>query len=77
MLDHTALAQGEGTLPGLLRANLLRGLASAEVPLPCPRLPMYMVWHLRHQDDPVHRWWRDQVDAAVAEALATGGTNAG
>ena len=46
------------TVPGLLREHLMRGLADAEVPVPCPGLPMYMIWHLRHQQDAAHRWLR-------------------
>jgi DNA-binding transcriptional LysR family regulator len=61
----TALA----TLPGMLRAHLLRGLASAPVPLPCPRLPMYMVWHLRHQQHPLHQWLRSELEATLPLAL--------
>lgn len=58
------------TLPGLLRAYMLRGLAVAPVPLDCPDMPMYMVWHLRHQDDPMHRWLRQQLEIVVAPSLA-------
>ena len=57
------------TLPSLLRVHLLRGLATAPVPLPCPAMPMYMVWHLRHQADPLHRWLREQIEAVVPQAL--------
>ena len=46
------------TVPGLMREHLMRGLADAEVPVPCPSLPMYMIWHLRHQQDAAHRWLR-------------------
>ena len=46
------------TLPGLLRLGLLKGLAHAPVPIATPVLPMYAIWHLRHQNDPVHRWLR-------------------
>lgn len=49
------------TVPGLLRTHLMRGLADAEVPVPCPALPMYMIWHLRHQQDAAHRWLRSQL----------------
>ena len=49
------------TLPGLMREHLMRELADAEVPVPCPNLPMYMIWHLRHQQDPAHRWLRSQL----------------
>ena len=58
------------TLPGLLRAHLLSGFGSAPVPLPCPPLPMYLVWHRRHHADPVQRWLRQQLEAVVAPALA-------
>jgi DNA-binding transcriptional LysR family regulator len=57
------------TMPSLLRVHLLRGLAQAPVPLPCPAMPMYLVWHLRHQADPLHQWLRSQVEAVVADAL--------
>ncbi len=58
------------TLPGLLRAHLLRGFETAQVPIDCPLMPMYMVWHLRHQGDPLQRWLREQLEAVVAPALA-------
>ncbi|MDR3468036.1 MAG: LysR family transcriptional regulator [Xanthobacteraceae bacterium] len=58
------------TLPTLLRAHLLRGFAAAPVPVECPPLPMYLVWHLRHQEDPLHRWLRQQLEIVVAPALA-------
>lgn len=58
------------TLPGLLRASLLRGFATVAPPFPCPPNPMFMVWHQRHQEDPMHRWLRDELLAVVAPALA-------
>lgn len=58
------------TLPGLLRAHMLRGLAVAPVPVACPEMPMYMVWHRRHHDDPLHRWLRQQLELLVAPCLA-------
>lgn len=58
------------TLPSLLRANLLRGFDTAPVPVRCPAMPMYMVWHLRHHADPAHRWLRRQLEAVVAPSLA-------
>lgn len=58
------------TLPSLLASHLMRGLAMAELPLPCPAMPMYMVWHQRHQDDPLHRWLRAELLATVPQALA-------
>lgn len=57
------------TAPSLLAAGALHDLAWAPVPLETPRMPMYMVWHQRHQDDPVHRWWRAElVDVAASAA---------
>ena len=46
------------TLPGLLRKGLLHGLADAPVPVNTPEMPMYAIWHMRHQHDPVHTWLR-------------------
>jgi DNA-binding transcriptional LysR family regulator len=53
------------TLPSLLGAELLRGFAGVPPPLPCPPLPMYLVWHRRDHLNPAHRWLRGQVDAVV------------
>ncbi len=58
------------TLPSLLRAHLLRGFDIAPVPVDCPPMPMYMVWHRRHHVDPVHRWLRQQLEMVVAPSLA-------
>ena len=69
LLGSTRLA----TLPSLLRGQLLRGLALGPVPLPCPSMPMYLIWHLRHQADPFHQWLRQQIEAVVPAALAAAG----
>lgn len=53
------------TVPGLLGEGLMREFASAAVPVACPPLPMYMVWHLRHQQDAAHQWLREQLVAVV------------
>ena len=63
------------TVPGLLREHLMRGLADAEVPVPCPSMPMYMIWHLRHQRDAAHRWLRSQHED-LARTLQQGGSGA-
>lgn len=55
------------TLPGLLRTGLLRGLSDANVPVKTPAMPMYAIWHLRHQQDPVHVWLRKQLTDTVAQ----------
>lgn len=55
------------TGPGLLENQWQQGLASAKVPVPCPSLPVYMVWHLRHQQDPAHRWLREQLETVARQ----------
>jgi DNA-binding transcriptional LysR family regulator len=57
------------TMPALLHRHALRGLAMAPLPLPCPAMPMYLVWHVRHQVDPLNRWLREQLEAVVAQVL--------
>ena len=57
------------TVPGLLSEHLMRGLAHVEVPVPCPSLPMYMVWHQRHQHDQAHRWLRDQLQDVAQRVI--------
>src|SRR3990167_7524560 len=49
--------------PALLHDSFMREFARAEVPTPCPSLPMYMIWHRRHQDDAAHRWLRERLHA--------------
>lgn len=56
--------------PGLLGCGLLAGFASVPMPMPCPKLPMYLIWHRRHQDDGPHRWLRGQLEALVPAVLA-------
>jgi DNA-binding transcriptional LysR family regulator len=53
------------TLPGLLQRHVLQGLATAPVPVACPTMPMYMVWHLRHHEDPLHLWLRAELEAVA------------
>ena len=57
------------TVPGLLQKTILTELASTEVPFTCPKLPMYLIWHLRHQHDPAHRWVRGLVEAIAREVV--------
>jgi DNA-binding transcriptional LysR family regulator len=63
-----ALLQGGpwlATLPMLLGRGVLRGLAFAPAPVPTPPMPMYLVWHRRHQGDPVHQWLRAELEAVA------------
>jgi DNA-binding transcriptional LysR family regulator len=57
------------TAPSLLGRHMLRNLASSAVPLPCPKLPMYLVWHMRHQHSPAHSWLRKQVEMVSQATL--------
>lgn len=58
------------TAPGLLGEGLLRGFASCTVPVPCPPIAMYMLWHQRHRDDDAHGWLRQQLLAVAAASKA-------
>lgn len=53
------------TVPSLLQHHLMHSLAHTKVPVPCPEMPMYMIWHLRHQQDPAHLWLRQQLEATA------------
>lgn len=50
------------TMPAPLRGGALRGLADAPVPVATPPLPVFMVWHQRQHDEPMHRWLRAAVE---------------
>lgn len=60
------------TAPSLLQRGLFSGLAIAEPPLPCPPLPMFLVWHVRHQADPLQAWLRRLVEDCVPRASTAG-----
>lgn len=51
------------TLPGRLCEVQLAGFARAEVPLDCPTMPMYLIWHRRDQEDPLLRWVRQVIES--------------
>ena len=65
------------SLPSLLGRSIMQDFAWVPLPLPAAELPMYMVWHVRHQHDPRHLWLRRQLQAAADEvaqpAARTGG----
>ncbi|RYY85407.1 MAG: LysR family transcriptional regulator, partial [Comamonadaceae bacterium] len=58
------------TAPALLARQSFAGLAHCEPPVACPTLPVYALWHARHQRDPAHAWLRAQLQEVVAPALA-------
>ncbi|WP_236589052.1 LysR family transcriptional regulator [Ramlibacter aurantiacus] len=57
------------TVPGLLGRHTLAGLASVPPPLPCPAMPMYLLWHARHQHDPSQAWLRAQLQEVAVRAV--------
>ncbi len=63
------------TVPGMLQSHLMQGLGSARVPVRCPRMPMYMVWHQRYQQDPAHRWLRGELEAVTGPAVVKARTS--
>ncbi len=58
------------TVPGLLQQHLLKDLSSVPVPLTCPKIPMYMIWHKRYQNDGAHRWLRNEL-SQISETIRT------
>ncbi|MEX1167675.1 MAG: LysR family transcriptional regulator [Hydrogenophaga sp.] len=55
------------TAPALLENSLLQGFASIKVPVKQKlTLPMYLIWHIRTQQDAAHRWMREQIEAVVS-----------
>jgi DNA-binding transcriptional LysR family regulator len=50
----------------------LAGLAVRPLPLDLPLPPMMMSWHQRYDDDPAHRWLRDQARAILLAAGSAG-----
>jgi DNA-binding transcriptional LysR family regulator len=53
------------TVPGSLESGAMQGLAHCAPPFDAPRMPMYMIWHLRHRHDPAHSWLRAELEALV------------
>lgn len=58
------------TLPGLLGGTLMRAFASVPLPFAAPKLPMYLIWHLRDRHDPMHIWLRAEIEAVATRAAA-------
>ena len=57
------------TAPGLLGRHMLSHLASSKPPVSCPKLPMYLVWHMRHQHNHGHAWLRQQLEEVTRSVL--------
>jgi len=58
------------TVPGLLARHTLADLDHVMPPVECPTMPRHMIWHLRYQQDPTHRWPRSQLQAEVSGTLS-------
>nr|WP_319566567.1 LysR family transcriptional regulator [uncultured Rhodoferax sp.] len=61
------------TAPGLLQQHLFKDLASAPVPLDCPTMPMYMIWHKRYHNDSAHQWLREGLSQISLKVTGTSG----
>ena len=59
------------TLPSLSKTQLLKDFDTCKPPIDCPNMPMYMVWHDKYHSDPVQKWLRDQLQAAIPAAQRT------
>ncbi|WP_146870755.1 LysR family transcriptional regulator [Acidovorax delafieldii] len=60
------------TAPSLLARTALADLTSAPVPVVCPDMPMYLIWHARYQQDAAHRWLRAQLQEVLFAVLPPG-----
>ena len=63
-LDGTQML---ASVPSLMCRGPLGALASAPLPLDAPELSMYLVWHRRRHEDPVHAWVRAQLEDVAGE----------
>jgi DNA-binding transcriptional LysR family regulator len=55
------------SVPSLMCRGPLGALASVPLPLDAPELSMYLVWHRRRHEDPVHAWVRAQLEEVAGE----------
>lgn len=62
----TVLPEGFLQDTGLLSSQLV----ARDLPLPLGPVTVEMVWHLRHDATPAHRWLRQQLRAAAGQAAA-------
>ncbi|MFI6511881.1 LysR family transcriptional regulator [Streptosporangium sp. NPDC050855] len=49
------------TVPERQTAGLRRGMCSFELPFRAPEVTVSLMWHIRLDADPAHRWLRDRV----------------
>ncbi|MEU4805354.1 LysR family transcriptional regulator [Actinosynnema sp. NPDC023587] len=53
------------TVPDRHTANLRAGMHRFELPFPAPEVTVSLLWHVRFDADPAHRWLRDLVRAVT------------
>ncbi|GAB3727871.1 LysR family transcriptional regulator [Amycolatopsis oliviviridis] len=46
------------------------GLVTLPLPLELPDVPLHLLWHQRHHDDPAHRWLRDTATETLRTLFA-------
>ena len=67
------------TLPSLLARHVMAGFAHCPLPFELGpeadfnELPMYMVWHRRHQNDPAHSFVRKMLGVIAEEVMGSRG----
>ncbi len=57
------------SLPSLMRTGIMRGFGVAPLPCKIPAMPMYVVWHRRHQEDPAQRFLRAELEATTRDVM--------
>ncbi|MFB9680748.1 LysR family transcriptional regulator [Streptosporangium vulgare] len=63
------------TVPERHTANLRRGMCSFELPFRAPEVTVSLLWHVRLDADPAHRWLRDCVIGVCLRETGTEGTD--
>lgn len=54
------------TAPQRMSSQLMRDFAWVPLPFDYKPFTLLMLWHRRHQNDPAHRWLRNQVNSVAA-----------
>jgi DNA-binding transcriptional LysR family regulator len=57
------------SLPSLMRLGIMRGFGVAPLPCKISAMPMYLVWHRRHDEDPGHRFVRAELEETARTVM--------
>lgn len=57
-------------LPSRLDGGLMQEFAQCDPPFDTEPLPLFQVWHCRHDEDPAHRWFRERLGEAAGAVTA-------